>query len=315
MTQEAERVLIVLAVRNGAAHLRAQLQSFAAQDFSRWDLLAGDDGSTDDSPAQLAAFAKEMQPQGHAVRIVPGPQIGGAAHFISLLQQAPEATRWLAFSDQDDVWVPEKLDRAISSLETASDDQPSLYCSRTWVTDADLNNPVLSRPWPRAFGFRNALVQNVAAGNTIVLNRAAIALAQRAAPAALAVPDLPAHDWWLYQIVTGAGGQVLHDDQPGLYYRQHGTNQIGANHGIKAGAARAAAIFSGVYARWNAANIAALTGAGTLTPENQARLERFAALRARPTLARLSALHRLGLYRQTPLTQAALWLAAALNKI
>ena len=38
------------------------------------------------------------------------------------------------------------------------------------------------------------------------------------------------HDWWCYQIVTGAGGHVMYDPEPCLKYRQHGKNQIGANN-------------------------------------------------------------------------------------
>lgn len=313
--ETASRALILLAVRNGAAYLPAQLDSYAAQTFRDWDLLAGDDGSTDDSRAVLARFAKSRTAHGQRVTVVNGPQTGGTAHFITLLGKAPDTARWIAFSDQDDVWLPEKLTRAVETLAPVPDDRPALYCSRTWVTGPDLENPRLSPDWHHPLTFRNALVQNIASGNTIVLNSAAVRLARRAAPGALAVPNLPAHDWWLYQIVTGAGGQILHDPRPGLFYRQHDGNQIGANRGLLAALIRARAILRGGYAAWNSANIAALRGAGTLTAENAAILETFAALRGHPATARLRALRRLGLYRQTRVTQTAFWLAAILGRL
>lgn len=311
------RLCILLAVCDGAGYLPAQLDSLAAQDFADWDLLAGDDASRDASPGILREFAGRMRGRGHRVDLVAGPRAGAAAHFLTLLAHSAETDPdWLAFADQDDVWLPDKLSRAVTALAAQDRGVPCLYCSRTWVTGPALDNPVLSRGLTRPPGFRNALVQNIAAGNTIVLNRAAAALARAAVPGALAVPGLPAHDWWVYQIVTGAGGRVLHDDRPSLYYRQHGANQVGANHGLAAALARARAILAGGYAGWNSANIAALRAAADhLTPDSRAALEAFAALRGRGIAGRLAGLARLGAYRQSRATQAALWLAAALGRL
>ncbi len=312
---ENGRICILLAARNGAAWLPEQLASIAAQDFAGWDMLAGDDGSADESAVILRDFAARMAPEGHEASVIDGPRRGGPAHFLTLLARAPETVR-LAFADQDDVWLPGKLARAARMLDDHPEGLPCLYCSRTWVTDAELGRPVPSRPLRRKPGFRNALVQNIASGNTIVLNRAASALARRAAPAALAVPGLPAHDWWLYQLVTGAGGRVIWDDEPSLYYRQHRGNQIGANRGLRAGLRRGRALLAGGWGDWNAANIAALIGAAELlTAENRARLEEFAHLRACGPAGRLAGLARLGLYRQTRVTQGAMWLAALLGRI
>lgn len=309
------RLSILLAVWNGAEYLPAQLDSFAAQGFAGWDLIAGDDGSTDASAEILRDFAARMAGR-HRVDLVEGPRAGGTAHFLTLLTRVPEDARWAAFADQDDVWMPEKLDRAVAMLAGVPEDIPCLYCSRTLVTGPDLDNPVPSPDWTRPFGFRNALVQNVASGNTIVLNRAGLDLTRDAAAAALAVPGLPAHDWWVYQMITGAGGRVLHDDRPSLYYRQHGENQIGANRGTGAALMRAGKILGGVYADWNAANVAALTAVrDRLTAENRDCLDRFARLRAAPAWRRIPAFARLGLYRQTGLTQAVLWAALILGRI
>jgi len=55
---------------------------------------------------------------------VAGPKRGAAANFLSLLRRAPERTpegHWLAFSDQDDVWLPDKLSRGIAALEALED--------------------------------------------------------------------------------------------------------------------------------------------------------------------------------------------------
>jgi glycosyltransferase involved in cell wall biosynthesis len=318
MTEQADQgsIVILLAVHNGAAFLRAQLDSFTAQSYQNWQVFAGDDGSTDDSREILTRFAEQALTQGNHVEIVDGPCAGTSAiHFLSLLTRAPDAP-WMAFSDQDDVWLPDKLARAVAALEPLDPTRPTLYCSRTWVTDEDLGTPVLSRNYTRPLGFRNALLQNIAAGNTIVLNRAAADLARRAAPHAMCGTGVQGHDWWLYQLITGAGGQIIQDSTPTLYYRQHGRNLVGANHGFAAAVKRTMAVLNGVYLRWNAANIAALEPVcDLLTPENRSILRGFAALGKRPLLARIHAFRRLGLYRQTRFTQAAVWVALLLGRL
>ncbi|MDZ4136517.1 MAG: glycosyl transferase, partial [Paracoccaceae bacterium] len=180
---------------------------------------------------------------------------------------------------------------------------------------ADLTPIAPSPVWHRPFGFANALVQNVAAGNTIVLNRAALDLAQAASFAADAA-GIVAHDWWLYQLVTGVGGQVIRDPEPVLLYRQHAGNQMGRNDTVAAAIWRLRRILRGEFRDWNARNIAALRPlADRLTPENQALLAGFATLRWQAAAGRLCGLARLGLYRQTRRAGLAMWLAAGLNRL
>ncbi len=310
------RVCILMGLYNGARHLEAQLQSFADQSLIAWDLVAGDDGSVDAGPEILHRFAEAQAGAGHEITLMPGPQNGFAANFLTLIAQSPAQAGWLALSDQDDVWLPDHLARGVAALEALPEKTPALYCSRTWVVDEDLGNRRLSAHFPRPPGFRNALVQNIAAGNTILLNRAAADLARAAAKEALETPGPASHDWWLYQLITGAGGSVLHDPEPALLYRQHGENQIGANDGWRARMVRLTMVLEGRFAAWNAANIATLeASAHRLTAENQALLRRFAALRRGGLPARLRGFAGLGLYRQSRLAQAALWLAVALERI
>jgi len=311
----SKQVCILLATWNGAAHLPAQLDSFAAQDHPDWELLVGDDGSSDATVQIVQEFASRMQGESRTVTITQGAGAGSTANFISLLAQAG-GYDWIALSDQDDVWMPDRLSRGLAALSKLPRDRPALYCSATVMTDDDLQNPRPSRRVPRAPSFHNALLQNIAAGNTILLNRAAAKLAQDAAPAALQIPDLAAHDWWLYQLITGAGGQVIYDTNPTLYYRQHSHNQIGANSGFRAASTRLAMVMQGRFRAWNEGNIAALRAAEqALTQPNRDVLEHFAALRTLPLPARLRAFKALRLYRQTRIGQAAMWVACALGRL
>lgn len=303
-------VVILMGVHNGAATLPTQLQSFSEQSHPHWQLLAGDDKSTDQSRTLLEAFGRA-----HRVTCLDSPGQGAAANFLYLAREAgrrcPES--WIAFSDQDDQWLPDKLERGIAALTLLGSESPALYCSRTWITDEDLQGRRLSAPRPRAPGFANALVQNIAAGNTILLNGAASKLVAAAA----AEPDeVVVHDWWVYQLVTGVGGQVVHDDEPTLLYRQHHANQIGANDHIRARMRRIAMIFSGTYREWNKTNIAALHASGhRLSPENRAMLKAFSSARQTFFWSRLRRFSRLGLYRQSRISNLALWLAVLLGRV
>jgi hypothetical protein len=169
----------------------------------------------------------------------------------------------------------------------------------------------------RPFGFRNALVQNVMPGNTIVLNRAACALLQGVmAETDRAILDrVVVHDWWIYQILTGCEARLIFDAEPGLLYRQHSGNQIGANEGVRAVLNRLGFMLKGGLADWNARNLAALHAASArFTPENQRILREFMQARAADSrLERWRILRQAGLYRQGSLSSAALHFAALMR--
>lgn len=305
------RIVILLALYNGARHLDAQLESYARQSLADWSLVVSDDGSRDGSAQIVRHFA-----EGRDVRLINGPRRGYAANFLHLIAVAGPQAEAVALSDQDDVWLPEKLARGLAAM--AGKGGPVLYCARTRVVGPELQDRVLSALWTRPFGFANALVQNVAAGNTILLNRAALDLAQEAIRRmeSAAASDIVVHDWWLYQLISGAGGQVLHDAEPALLYRQHGGNLIGDNTGVLAKLRRLAMVLSGTFQDWNGRNIKAMQAAGDLlTPESRAVLAAFAELRGAGLIGRLRGLRQSGLYRQTLTGQATLWFSALVGRI
>ena len=270
-------------------------------------MIASDDGSSDNSRSVLSKFGED-----HSVTVHEGPRKGAAANFLSLLGRT-NSTAWVAFADQDDIWLPDKLERSIAALSDLPAGTPALFCSRSWIADADGNRLRLSPPRPRPICFRNALVQNVVAGNTILLNPAAAHLLREAAAEA---GKVVIHDWWIYQIVTGAGGRIVHDDEPTLLYRQHGHNQIGANDSARERAKRIGMMVTGRFREWNEINVAALRrSADRLTPENRTLLGRFAEMRGSALPLRLWRLGRLGVYRQGRASTLALWVAAMLNRL
>ncbi|WBU53458.1 glycosyltransferase [Paracoccus sp. SCSIO 75233] len=304
------QVEIGLALYQGAAHIAAQLDSIAAQDHADWRLIVSDDGSDDDGPRIVREFAA-ARPEGQVV-LVDGPRRGATQNFLSLIAWSSPGS-YLSFADQDDVWRPDKISRALTALAAAP--EAGIYSACTTICDEALNPLTGSRRFAGPFGFRNSLVQAVTAGNTILLTPEAANLARRAAGAA-ATAGIESHDWWLYQLVSGAGLGVLRDDAEVLFYRQHAENLKGRNDTVAAKKARISQLFDGAYGAWLAANVAALGAAGDLlTEENRALLSRFTASLSQPGWRMAASMLRMGIRRQTPAGTAALYGAALAGRL
>ncbi|MCB2117470.1 MAG: glycosyltransferase [Rhodobacteraceae bacterium] len=298
-------VAILLASYDGAAFIDRQLASFLEQDHTDWSLWVGDDGSQDATRDRVRAFASRAGAR--AVTVLDGPRRGSFQNFMQLLCNPGIDADFVALSDQDDAWLPQHLSRALAQIAIADDSRPVLYGGRTIVTDDRLERRGTSPLFVRTPGFRNALVQNISGGNTMVLNRAARSIVMRAGPP----DDAVCHDWWLYQLLSGAGARIIYDAEPTVLYRQHGGNQIGSNLGRLAQLNRIAGLVGGRYRNWNLRNLAALEGAcGLLTEENAGILEGFARLRSLRGSAAVRTLRDLGLYRQTAAGQLSLKFAA-----
>ena len=269
------RVTVLMPLLNGARFLDAQLDSLAAQTLPPDCLLVSDDGSGDASPAIVRDFARRAP---FAVTVVQGPGQGYAANALSLVARAPAGT--LAFCDQDDIWLPDRMARGMAALRHV--DEPALHVTRRIVTRADpprppplpwrgagrrlgallgQDRPDRGRPaWPvRATsaatragteGFAAALVQNLAPANATLINPAAAALAQSSLACLAPGPAPPFPDWWLFALALGSGGQVLFDDRPGVFYRQHDHNLLGAASGLAGRARRLRQLADGTYGQW-----------------------------------------------------------------
>ena len=285
-------VVILLATYNGASMLPAQLNSFLGQSHKNWSLLVSDDGSTDSTRDIVRDFAAANTQ--HRVTLIRGPQKGSARNFLSLLRAAGSAP-FVAFSDQDDVWLPFKLERAIDALR--EENTACVYGSRTIVTNQSLTplrpSPLFRRPKT----FANALVQNVTGGNTMVLNRAALDVLQ---PASRQADGIVAHDWWCYQMITGVGGQMLYDEKPTLLYRQHHGNQIGANDGLWAMANRLTRLSRGDFGKTLRQQHADLSACEAVFEEPaKSALRAFQGVQSSTLSERQSAFKASGAFRQT----------------
>lgn len=211
-------VEVLMATYNGERYLRAQISTILAQTHPRVRLVARDDGSRDSTVAILEEFAHDPR-----VAIHQDGNVGLPSAFFRLIDDSGDDADLWALSDQDDVWQPQKLSRAVAALEGL--DVPALYCARVLVVDEDLV-PLYPHELPaRGPSFANALVQNIALGCTIMINRAARDLLRGRWP-----KDCVMHDAWMYLVISGCG-TVIYDHEPVMLYRQHSQNSVGMARG------------------------------------------------------------------------------------
>lgn len=306
----SEKVAILMCSYNGESFLAQQLESFQQQSHRDWTVYVSDDGSKDRTLEILQATTARWE--AGRLQVIKGPGQGFVTNFLSLTCRTDIHADFYAWADQDDIWKQEKLERAIAWLKSAPEGTPALYCGRTELICESGISFGYSPRFALAPHFSNALVQNIGGGNTMVFNQAARALLQEAG----ANLTVPSHDWWAYQLISGAGGAVHYDPVPMVLYRQHDENVVGTNSCWLARLKRLRMAFKGVFYEWNTQNIRALESMShRLSQVHRAKLDQFKAARKLPLFRRILGFKRAGLYRQTLVGNLGLILATLLKKI
>lgn len=232
-------VAVLLAAYNGKAWIGEQIDSILAQSDVRVKIFVSVDLSQDGTEAYVDARAKAD------TRIIPlphGRHFGGAApNFLRLLTESDlTGCIGVAFADQDDVWFPGKLARALRCLEKSG---AAGYSSDLLAFDtAQRRAWYLAKSTPmRSLDY---LFQGASAGCTYVLSATAASLvraaltaagrdasSQPSAGTAIAEQDRRSHDWLIYAICRSHGLGWFQDAQAAIAYRQHTANAFGAQPG------------------------------------------------------------------------------------
>lgn len=307
----APRVAVVLGYFDGQDYVRDQLRSILDQSHSAVHIYLCDDKSESRFSCDVLRLESDQLSQ---ISIGARPRnIGVTNNFLNGLASISDDVEFFAFSDQDDIWHQDKIERALATLAKAPAEKPALYCARAEITDAKCEHTLGYSPrFNKLPSFANALVQNIGGGNTMVFNRAARDLIINAAEDT----NVVSHDWWCYQIVSGAGGYVVYDPEPCLKYRQHANNLVGANTSLRARFIRICGLLQGRFRTWNDINLKALSEhSHLLTTNNRKILSDFKEARQSSLIKRLSLFKRSGIYRQTLFGNLGLWLGVFLNKL
>ncbi len=300
------RVAILLSTYNGERFLPAQLESLLAQTFEEWTLYWRDDDSSDASIAIMEEFTRTAG-QGRCVRVqLVDKRLHAPGSYLAMLGAVRDRlahSDLIAFMDQDDVWLPEKLQRGVDALRALGNAIPAMYCARQNLVDEDLNPIGMSQPVLRSTRFPAALTQNVTTGCTVLLNQRAVGLVAASHP-----PPASVHDWWCYIVVTAAGGRLLTDDTATMLYRQHGANMIGAHHTMKRRAVAAFRRGRQIYMTVLRQHVAALLAQPHLLNDaGRAKVEAIQRALDGGILRRFAVLFTPGLRRQTWPEMAGFW--------
>ena len=214
------RVVILMSTYQGEPFVAEQIESILRQLPPDGRLMVRDDGSRDGTVSVVRSFGDPR------ITLTCGPNIGFARSFFTLMAAAPDDAEMIMLSDQDDVWLPQKIGRAWEYLKN-TEEIPTLYCSRQQLVDGNLHPIALSKRCARPPSFQNALTENIVTGCTAAFNQKALHLALK-----IGKPErIYFHDWWLYLVIS-AFGKVIADDEATILYRQHGGNAIGRGAGI-----------------------------------------------------------------------------------
>jgi glycosyltransferase involved in cell wall biosynthesis len=301
-------VAILMCTYNAEKYVVPQIESFYKQSHQNWELWVSDDGSSDATLSSLEVYANRKD---HPLYITKGPGKGFARNFLSLLEKVNSNAAYYAFSDQDDVWNSEKLRVAVDWISTVPSTVPALYCSRTELTDADGVPTGMSPLFSKPPGFKNALTQSIAGGNTMVINDAARTLLLSAGEV-----NVTYHDWWMYLAISAVGGVVYYDSNAMVLYRQHASNLVGCDVGVLSRIARFRKLLEGQNQNWIDRNLDALSRIREhISPENRKSFDIFATARQSSFFKRVYLLSRLGLYRQTAPGRVALAASICLGKL
>jgi glycosyltransferase involved in cell wall biosynthesis len=216
MNERGPKVAILLATFNGEKYLLGQLKSLESQKDVTLSVFANDDGSTDQTQKILNAWFEK----GVIKEITYTNGVGSTKAFQKLLEKNHDF-EYIAFCDQDDVWESNKLIDLIREMDSIKTKFPQLAFSRRTFIDSKNNVIGSSKKLRKAPSFANALVENIAPGNTILLNKEAATLVN------LCFTNETCHyDSFTYLIIS-AFGRCIFVDKALVRYRIHSENSIG----------------------------------------------------------------------------------------
>ena len=305
------KVAIVLGFYDGYKFINRQLQSIFDQTHQNFIIFVTDDNSKDNFSLEKLNINERNKKK---IRIgIRNKNLGYAQNFLNALVSIDGYFDYYAFSDQDDIWYREKLEKAINSLEEYPDNQANLYGSRTELIGASEDKKLgKSIEFKKSPSFQNAITQNIFGGNTMIFNRNAFDLIC----SSNINQKIIAHDWWCYQIISGAGGNVFYDKNIYLKYRQHNNNLIGSNISFKDKWLRFCKVANGNFKIQNDHNLKAIINNQNLLIErNQITLTNYIKARKSSFLNRIFYFAKSGVYRQTLIGNIALFIGIVIKKV
>ena len=227
MPFELPEVAVLLAAYNGMSWIEEQLASILAQTGVHVSVFISVDPSTDGTEGWCADYAASHP----NVTLLPpaGPFKGAARNFFRLIRDVDFSPYdFVSFADQDDIWYPDKLERAIAKLRSDDVDGYSSNVVAFWPNGRRM---LVDKAQPQVQW--DYLFEAAGPGCTYVLKPAlAAGFKKLIVDEWERVQEVALHDWFCYAYARSHGFKWFIDPVPGMDYRQHADNQVGVNVGL-----------------------------------------------------------------------------------
>ena len=215
------KVNILMSTYNGQQFLAEQIRSIQEQSYTDWTLFIRDDGSSDNTKEILKDF-EHQDSRIHLIDSDKSDNLGVIKSFHKLVNH--DRADYYFFSDQDDVWLPNKLELSLKEAQNYLADLPLMVYMDLKVVNQDLEIMTESMVKSQSHHANTELVQelteNTVTGGVAMINHALAEMWQE-------TDDILMHDWYL-ALLASAFGTLVFIDQPGELYRQHSDNVLGA---------------------------------------------------------------------------------------
>ena len=215
------KVNILMSTYNGQQFLAEQIRSIQDQSYTDWTLFIRDDGSSDNTKEILKDF-EHQDSRIHLIDSDKSDNLGVIKSFHKLVNH--DRADYYFFSDQDDVWLPNKLELSLKEAQNYLADLPLMVYMDLKVVNQDLEIMTESMVKSQSHHANTELVQelteNTVTGGVAMINHALAEMWQE-------TDDILMHDWYL-ALLASAFGNLVFIDQPGELYRQHSDNVLGA---------------------------------------------------------------------------------------
>lgn len=237
-----KKIAVLLASYNGVKYIKEQVDSILNQKEVDVTIFISDDLSTDKTVEYLQDIYKDFK---NIVYLPSGSKFGGAGkNFFRLIRDVDFSSfDFVSFVDQDDIWYEDKLIRAIKTIEYK---QIDAYSSNVLAFWEDGKEMIINKSSSQAR--YDYLFEAAGPGCTYVLKKdLAISLQKFIYKNWEDVNKVELHDWFIYAFSRENNYNWHIDEKPSMRYRQHTSNQVGANDGLKAKLKRLKKVFSSWY--------------------------------------------------------------------
>lgn len=226
-----KKVNIILSTYNGEKYLKAQLESILEQTFTNIVIYIRDDGSSDNTVKIIEEYQKKYST--HKIVLLKDEEgnLGYVKSFLKILRCC-ESADYYAFCDQDDYWLPNKIERAVQFFEKQDENKCLLYTSAYAVCDGELN--IISQGHVPTELDKLSVGKSLSLydggwllGFTCVFNNS---LKKQAFDNT--VTQMYSHDIWVQAVAVARKGTQYYDEEVTAYFRRHETTTSVAETGL-----------------------------------------------------------------------------------